>query len=1264
MAFIDVPDGSSVVADLLADGNVSRVEADRIRTAEADPSDSGYADQWSLPKIGWNNVFGTVTPSGSAVVALLDTGVDASHPDLAGQLVPGTSILDGSAGTVDPNGHGTAMAGIIAALTDNGQGIAGIGYAGVKVMPVTVLDANGEGTDSDIIQGVIWAVDHGADVINMSFSNPGFSDALQAAIDYAWAHNVVVVAATGNDGSSTVTFPAGDRGVIGVSNTDQSDTLDPSSNDGPDVFLAAPGVGILTLTPGGGTSSVTGTSASSAEVAAAAALLRASDPAASNGVIVGRLGRSAEAAGTVDQTGNGRLDLERAIADTGTELVQPAGAAPVGSGGPIVGPYVAAASAPSGTVLFPATGSIYNASRLDDGVFDTSLDDICGTATAGGGEGVIQSVRSTASVRALGTTGMARPSRARARTFSHHRGRPRGRWSSRSPTSRQTAPTPSESSLRIRTQRRVLTRTHSPLDTVAPTLTGGGQSTTPTNSTALSFTISGNENISCSTLTSSDFTLTNASFVSSTQTTASLCTIALTSSIGAGSTGTSTVALSGTFGATDTAGNSATIASGFPMSWTVDRQAPTLTLAAVTASPTNSTSLTFTLTGDENLNCGSISTTNNTDFTFGNISSIGPITGSGTTVCTIPATSSIGPGATGTSSLTKAGSFSVSDVAGNAQTVVTGSPASVTVDRQVPSVTAFTCVPAAGLISATSLSCSVTFSKSVTGFDATTSDLTIGGTSTAWTSGASSPASGTGPYTFTVSRGAPNSDGSLTLQIAAAAAQDASGNSSTASSTLSYTLDTVAPTLTGGGQSTTPTNSTALSFTISGNENISCSTLTSSDFTLTNASFVSSTQTTASLCTIALTSSIGAGSTGTSTVALSGTFGATDTAGNSATIASGFPMSWTVDRQAPTLTLAAVTASPTNSTSLTFTLTGDENLNCAIDLDDQQHRLHVRQHQLDRADHGAGTTVCTIPATSSIGPGATGTSSLTKAGSFSVSDIAGNAQTVVTGSPASVTVDRQVPSVTAFTCVPAAGLISATSLSCSVTFSESVTGFDATTSDLTIGGTSTAWTSGASSPASGTGPYTFTVSRGAPNSDGSLTLQIAAAAAQDASGNSSTASSTLSYTLDTTAPTLTGGGQSTTPTNNPALSFTISGNENISCSTLTSADFTLTNASFTPRPRPRQPVHDRHCEHHRRRLDRHLDRRPVGHFRRDRHGRQQRHHRQWLPDELDRRPAGTSRDKRHVVHAERFLPSWAERLDPSHIQRGRHRCWNQRENAI
>src|SRR5439155_9256985 len=106
----------------------------------------------------------------------------------------------------------------------------GIGYAGVRLMPVTVLGADGTGTDSDIISGVTYAADHGANVILMAFSNPGYSQSLQDAIDYAWSKGAVVVAAAGNDGSTTVNYPAGDRGVIGVANTDQSDALNSSSN--------------------------------------------------------------------------------------------------------------------------------------------------------------------------------------------------------------------------------------------------------------------------------------------------------------------------------------------------------------------------------------------------------------------------------------------------------------------------------------------------------------------------------------------------------------------------------------------------------------------------------------------------------------------------------------------------------------------------------------------------------------------------------------------------------------------------------------------------------------------------------------------------------------------------------------------------------------------------------------------------------------------------------------------------------------------------
>jgi hypothetical protein len=347
---IAADDPQPALDSLSSNPSVARVEAEQTRAATSTPSDPDFPSQWSLQTIGWNELYGSITPVGSATVAVLDTGVDASHADLAANVLPGTSILDsGSSGTTDSNGHGTQMAGIVAASTDNGEGIAGIGYAGVNVMPVTVLDSNGVGQDGDIINGVIWAADHGADVILMAFSSPDFSPSLQEAIDYAWSQGAVLVGATGNDGSPAPHFPAGDRGVVGVANTDVSDALNDSSNYGDAAFMAAPGTGIQTTANGGGYTTITGTSASAAEVAGAAALLKANDSAASNGVIVGRLARNAEPAGA--GTGNGRLNLARTANDTATDPVEPAGSAPVGAGGPIVGPYVAAA-----IVLAPTSG--------------------------------------------------------------------------------------------------------------------------------------------------------------------------------------------------------------------------------------------------------------------------------------------------------------------------------------------------------------------------------------------------------------------------------------------------------------------------------------------------------------------------------------------------------------------------------------------------------------------------------------------------------------------------------------------------------------------------------------------------------------------------------------------------------------------------------------------------------------------------------------------------------------------------------------------
>src|SRR2546427_7792777 len=246
-------------------------------------------------------------------------------------------------------GHG--VPGLVAARLNQAQGTGGVGYSLVQVMPVTVLGADGTGYDGDIIAGVLYAADHGASVILMAFSASGYSDSLQEAIDYAWSNNVVIVAAAGNDGSNTGTFPAGDRGVIGVSATDQNDVLASWSNYGPSIFMAAPGVGIASTYPGASYATWDGTSASAAILAGSAALMRAIDSTLSNGVVVDRLASTAAAAGTQDQTGNGRVNLARAIASTATDSLEPAGSPPVGGGGPFVGPYRIAGSAiVSGTV--------------------------------------------------------------------------------------------------------------------------------------------------------------------------------------------------------------------------------------------------------------------------------------------------------------------------------------------------------------------------------------------------------------------------------------------------------------------------------------------------------------------------------------------------------------------------------------------------------------------------------------------------------------------------------------------------------------------------------------------------------------------------------------------------------------------------------------------------------------------------------------------------------------------------------------------------
>jgi subtilisin family serine protease len=211
------------------------------RPADVAPvNDPLWSASWGLRAAGapaaWQ--FGQGSPR--VVVAVLDTGVDATQPDLAGALVPGWNTMTDTSDTSDTFGHGTAVAGVIAARSNNGVG--GSGYCSLcSVMPVKVLDGVGGGSSATVAAGITWAEAHGANVINMSLILGAQDSAVSAAVADAIAHGIVVVASAGNDSGTSPNYPADDPNVIGVAGTDPSGNLYPWSNHGDWVTVSAPG---------------------------------------------------------------------------------------------------------------------------------------------------------------------------------------------------------------------------------------------------------------------------------------------------------------------------------------------------------------------------------------------------------------------------------------------------------------------------------------------------------------------------------------------------------------------------------------------------------------------------------------------------------------------------------------------------------------------------------------------------------------------------------------------------------------------------------------------------------------------------------------------------------------------------------------------------------------------------------------------------------------------------------------------------------------
>jgi len=242
---LEVPVGREVdlAAELATRAGVAWAQPNFIRRVSMIPNDPLFDRQWGLRKIDAPGAWETTLGSASVVIAVIDTGVDLAHPDLQGRLVPGRNFLDADQPPQDDGGHGTHVAGTIAATINNAQGVAGVA-PGTSIMPIKALKANGSGRDSVVAQGVRWAADNGARIINMSFGGTEISPVLTESIAYAARKGIVTVVAAGNEGADTPSYPAATAPNISVAATDQGDHRGSYSNYGDWIVISAPGSGI------------------------------------------------------------------------------------------------------------------------------------------------------------------------------------------------------------------------------------------------------------------------------------------------------------------------------------------------------------------------------------------------------------------------------------------------------------------------------------------------------------------------------------------------------------------------------------------------------------------------------------------------------------------------------------------------------------------------------------------------------------------------------------------------------------------------------------------------------------------------------------------------------------------------------------------------------------------------------------------------------------------------------------------------------------
>ncbi|AUS08283.1 peptidase S8 [Laceyella sacchari] len=271
----------ATIEKLKKDPNVEYAEPNYYLHASYTPNDPYFSSrQYGPQKIQAPQAWDIAEGSG-AKIAIVDTGVQSNHPDLAGKVVGGWDFVDNDSTPQDGNGHGTHCAGIAAAVTNNSTGIAGTAPK-ASILAVRVLDNSGSGTWTAVANGITYAADQGAKVISLSLGGTVGNSGLQQAVDYAWSKGSVVVAAAGNAGNTAPNYPAYYSNAIAVASTDQNDNKSSFSTYGSWVDVAAPGSSIYSTYPTSTYASLSGTSMATPHVAGVAGLLASQGRSAAN----------------------------------------------------------------------------------------------------------------------------------------------------------------------------------------------------------------------------------------------------------------------------------------------------------------------------------------------------------------------------------------------------------------------------------------------------------------------------------------------------------------------------------------------------------------------------------------------------------------------------------------------------------------------------------------------------------------------------------------------------------------------------------------------------------------------------------------------------------------------------------------------------------------------------------------------------------------------------------------------------------------------